>query len=128
MSFSIGQNLLVRCCDYSQKRGFVKYTIPKVTIGISLSVEATNTEAGQQQIAGFCEPWIRQTTGQQIPRTEKGFDVNAMKELAIAALRKVVTEPFLTEQGNQLEAQKRAALEAVREQATAGMELEITIS
>ncbi len=100
----------------------------KVTIGISLSVEAADTERGQQQIAAFCEPWIRQATGQQIPQTDKGFDVDAMKQMAITALRKTVTEPFLAEQGNQLEAQKRAALEAVREQATAGMELEITIN
>lgn len=100
----------------------------KVTIGISLSAEAASTEAGQQQIAAFCEPWIRQTTGQQIPRTDKGLDVEAMKQLAIAALRKAVTEPFLTEQGNQLEVQKQAALETVRQTATAGMELEISIS
>ena len=100
----------------------------KVTIGISLSTEAADTATGQQQIAAFCEPWIRQTTGQQIPHTDKGFDVEAMKQLAIAALRRAVTEPFLAEQGNQLEAQKQAALETVRQVATAGMELEITIS
>lgn len=99
----------------------------KVTIGITLSTEAADSAIGQQQIAAFCEPWIRQTTGQQIPRTEKGFDVDAMKELAIVALRRVVTEPFLAEQSNRLEDQKRAALETVREQATAGMVVEISI-
>lgn len=97
-----------------------------VTVQITLAVEAADAPTGQQAIAAFAEPWIRQVTGQQLARTEGGaFDLVSVQELGKAALRRVVTDAFLGEQAASLEAAKAAQLEAIRQQATAGMALAV---
>ena len=99
----------------------------KVAVSITLSIEAPDAKTGQQIAAAFCEPAIRQLTGQQVPKVDGVWDVDAMKAFAAEAIRKVFTGPFLTEKANQLEVEKQAALEAARQQATQGMTLDVTI-
>lgn len=98
-----------------------------IEISIKLRIQAPDAKTGQQMAASFCEPAIRQITGQQVPKKDGMFDVEAMKELAASAIRTVFTGPYLADVGNQLEARKQAALEAARVQATEGMELEVTV-
>lgn len=99
-----------------------------VEITIKLRIEAPDKTAGQQAAAAFCEPAIRQITGQQVPMLDGGaFDIEAMKALAADAIRKTFTAPFLQQQANLLEAEKQQKLAALHEQATAGMALEVSV-
>ena len=98
----------------------------QVSVTITLSVEAPDAATGQQAIAGFAEPWIRQTTGQQIARLEGGaYDLESVRTLGQEALRQQVTGAYLAEQATQLEAAKAAQLEAIRTAATASMALAV---
>jgi hypothetical protein len=98
----------------------------QVTATITFTVESPDQTTGQQAIAAFAEPWIRQTTGQQIARTESGaYDLDSVKALGKEALRQQVTAAYLAEQATRLEAAKAAQLETIRTQATASMSLEV---
>lgn len=51
----------------------------EVAISITLKIQAPNVETGQQMAATFCEPAIRQITGQQVPRKDGLFDIEQMR-------------------------------------------------
>jgi hypothetical protein len=99
----------------------------EIEVSIKLKIQAPDAKTGQQMAAAFCEPAIRQITGQQVPKKDGVFDIEEMKVLAASAIRTVFTGPYLADIGNQLEAQKHAALETARQQATEGMVLEVTV-
>ena len=95
----------------------------QTSITVTFTVEAADADAGKQMIAAFVEPFIRNTTGEQLPKTGDLYDADTVLEAGKNALRKVVMDAYLSEQAQLLEQQKAQQLATISEQATAGMAL-----
>ncbi len=80
----------------------------QTSITVTFTVEAADADAGKQMIAAFVEPFIRNTTGEQLLKIGDLYDADAVLEAGKAALRKVVMDAYLNEQSRLLEKQKAA--------------------
>ena len=98
----------------------------QTSITVTFTVEADTADAGKQMIAAFVEPFIRNTTGEQLPKIGDLYDADAVLEAGKAALRRVVMDAYLNDQSRLLEKQKAQQLATISEQATASMALAAT--